>query len=165
MHASRSGGLGDREAIFETALRTAYRNPGRLLHLHGIPPPPFPAVVLPPLPLLLCATVPSSHSAALSLILHPSLPALHGVCLISLPVHPIARSARPTLPARRGGARPRRPALLPSPARREERRGKEAKFLCVLMTLWSAQLKKETPSLNLVWYLASLSCHAELLPT
>lgn len=124
MHKSRSQDLGKRETILRQ--RTVHRNPGRrLLHLHSILHP-LPAVVLPPLPLLVCATVPSSHSAALSLILHPSLPALHGVCLISLPVHPIARSARPTLPARRGGARPRRPALPPSPARREERRGKEA---------------------------------------
>lgn len=67
----------------------------------------------------------SSHSAALSLILHPSLPTLHGVCLISLPVHPIARSARQTLLARRGDARPRRPALQPSPEKKEERRGKK----------------------------------------
>lgn len=85
---------------------------------------PHPAVVLQLLPLLVCATVPSSHSAALSLILHPSLPALHGVYLISLPVHLIERSVRQTLPVRRGGVRPLRPALLLSPARKEERRGK-----------------------------------------
>lgn len=92
---------------------------------------PFPAVVLPLLPLLVCATVPSSHSAALSLILHPSLHALHGVYLISLPVHLIARSARLILPERREGARPHRPALLLSLARKEERRGKEANFFFI----------------------------------
>lgn len=91
---------------------------------------PSPAAV-PLLPFLLCATVPSSHSTTLSLILHPSLPALLGVCLISLPVHLIARSARPTLLARRGGAHPRHPALPLNPARREERRGEKISFFFI----------------------------------
>lgn len=52
---------------------TLCRNPGDLFHHHGILPP-LPAVDPPPLPLLVCATVPSSHSPALSLILHPSAP-------------------------------------------------------------------------------------------
>lgn len=121
---SRSEGHGERQTILiKDSVQEPWSSPPPPRH-----PPPLPVVVLPTLPLLVCATVPSSHSAALSLILHPSLPALHGVCLISLPVHPIARSARPTPPARRGGARPRRPALLLNPARREERRGKEADF-------------------------------------
>lgn len=64
-----------------------------------------------PLPLV-CKTVSFSHSLALSLILHPSM------VLISLPVHPIARTASPWLPARRGDAPHPHPAPLQSPAKR-----------------------------------------------
>lgn len=96
------------------------------------PPPRHPS--LPPLSLLsISQSFPSLcvhpfHPLILLLLFSSSIPrslCCTGFCLISLPVHPIARSARPTLPARRGGVRPRRPALRPSPARREERRGKE----------------------------------------
>lgn len=108
---------------FESLTQSCDRNPGRLLHHHCIPPSPssfplcFPSLCVQPFhPLILLLFLSSSI---------PRSPALHGVCLISLPVHPIERSARLTLPARRGDARPRRPALPQNPARREERRGKE----------------------------------------
>lgn len=93
------------------------------LHLHLTSPSPPRSPALPP-PLLVCATF---HPLILLLFLSSSIPrssrAPLGVCLISLPVHPIARSARPALAPRRGGARPRRPARPPRPARRRARRG------------------------------------------
>lgn len=102
------------------------------LHLHLTPRPPSlpPPLCTPPPPLpclpppLVCATF---HPLILLLFLSSSIPRSSmlrwGFCLISLPVRPIARSARPTLAPRRGGARPRRPARPPRPARRVERRG------------------------------------------
>lgn len=100
------------------------------------PPPPHPLPSLPctppsaPLPPLVCATF---HPLILLLFLSSSIPRSSmlrwGLCLISLPVHPIARSARPTLVPRRGGARPHHQAHPPRPARRGARRGKCDLFL------------------------------------
>lgn len=107
----------------------------RLQEPWSSPPPPRHPRPPPPSLLSISQSFPSLcvhpfHPLILLLLFSSSIPrslCCTGFCLISLPVHPIARSARPTLPARRGGVRHRRPALRPSPARREERRGKEWK--------------------------------------
>lgn len=86
----------------------------------------------------------------------PSLaPCAARVCLISLPVHPIARSARPTPLARRGGARLHLPPLPQSPARREERRGKKQNGLNRFQTNQTAAKRDIT---NPLWMKGPLSC-------